>query len=200
MSGQSQRIRDLCQQWTQATGLGGTGGFHLGADTEAFRLHANQLYPADLDFDELRAAHIALSQIMIDPNYNTIVDRDHLLLWAWECELLIGRHGGWKQGDVDREFRSSVELAARQLFAADAISHNDPDAFEKRKQLSTLLNQPGLRSLYDGLELISYLAFPLLEGLLKRRAAQFVDIHGNVLAIFTVPTRNAAPNASYNVL
>lgn len=60
------------------------------AVTLRHRLHRNGVVFHALGIDELRAACLGLSEVLLLPGMNTILDLDHRLFWAWAGQLLLG--------------------------------------------------------------------------------------------------------------
>jgi hypothetical protein len=131
---------------------------------------------------------------MLLPGYASIIDRDHKYLWAWEAELLLSIHGGWPRREADPEFRKALELVVHALLAGHSYPTDGSDEWMgKNRLLRSLLNEPANELLAHLPDLVAYLGLPVLEGLLKRRAAAYVTTSGVVLAPFQVPGRSYDP-------
>lgn len=188
MTDRAKRILELCDAWLSAAT--GAGGLRLGDNSEKFRLHANQIFPHELTLEELRVAHVALSRLLLLPGYGTIVDRDHMLLWAWEAELVIGTHRGCQRTENDSELRQAVEVAVHLLFAGRSLRQDgSSEAADRSRTALKILGIQDYELLTKGHDLLIYVAFPLLEGLLKRRAQAFTTADGGVSSAFDVPNR-----------
>src|SRR5215217_116395 len=81
-------IEKLCDDWCTAS-ITPAGGMAIGANTEKFRLLANGVNFHELSHEQLCAALIGLSKVLLRPGLNTIVHQDHSALWAWCGELLL---------------------------------------------------------------------------------------------------------------
>jgi len=81
-------IEKLCDDWCAAS-INPQGGMTIGANTEKFRLLANGVVFHELSHEQLCAAIIGLSKVLLRPGLNTIVDQDHFALWSWCGELLL---------------------------------------------------------------------------------------------------------------
>lgn len=187
MPATSEQITRLCDAWLEAATQPG-GGIAIGVESERFRLHHNGVNFHDLEFDALCAAIVGLTKVVLLPRLNIVVDVDHQLLWSWCAQVLLCRHGDVFPGE-QREIR---ELLATAVHCALAGSR-DPNLRSSDWQRESLIEQiqsTHTRALTaNSLMTLVYLAFPLLEGLVKFRCAAFVDMSGKVLANFAVSKR-----------
>ena len=175
------QILDLCARWQGAATQG--GGLQLDQNSEQFRLRNNGILPHDMSLLELRTAHVSLAGIIRQMGYGAVIDRDHLNLWAWEADLLVGTHNGWPRFFHDRTFASAFETMMHVLFARPDLA-----AAQAEPHGAQVLANLGTAS-----EFWVVLCFPLLESLLKRRAATYVTEDGVVVAAFEVPRANRPP-------
>ena len=185
----AQLISDLCDSWVAATTGGGT--IQIGAASESFRLRNNGLEPHDFIYSEVRAACIGLTRALLLPGFNTIIDFDHQLLWAWCAEVLVGSHGQFFAAN-EHELKSLLGLACRASLAGAA--RPDGSGFEERRRQYELM-EPNARELVNHAhEVLSYLSFPLLEGVLRKVAKTFITYDGVVLAPFQGKNRKYEAN------
>ncbi len=183
-SEKEQQIRALCDAWVKAASSPG-GGTALGPETGRLRLHRNGIRFDELSYDELQAACTSLSNVLLRPGLNTIIDADHLLFWAWAGELLLS---------PEAKFFSADEMELQQLFSSAIRASLAPIGIEKRWAEM----DHNARELVTKAHLVLvYLALPLLEGLLKKVCQRYVDYSGKVVAHFQVPPRGRF-NGQYN--
>jgi hypothetical protein len=172
-------IRQLCRDWIAAATA--SGGIALGQQSESFRLHRNGVRFHDLEYDDLRAACVGLTELLLLPGLNTIIDLDHKLLWSWCAELLLGRGAPYGH-DVDREIAQLAALTIRCALSG-TIAHTR-EAFDQSGEARRLLDGSSREFLGRAHEALPYLAFPFLEAVSRRACGTFVDLHGTVLQPF----------------
>jgi len=56
-------MRALCRGWIAAATV--AGGLEIGEQSESFRLHRNGIRCHELDYDDLRAACVGLTEILL---------------------------------------------------------------------------------------------------------------------------------------
>ena len=172
-------IRSLCAAWKEAAIR--DGGIAIGGESEQYRLHANGVRFHDLSYQELREAAVGLCDILLLPGLNTIIDRDHELLWSWCGEVLLGRDAPLAS-TADSEIR---ELATTTLRASLAnVRPPAREAYERARTASDLMEHNAREFLMRAHVVLAYLAFPLLEATARRACSDFVDLRGKVLASF----------------
>ncbi len=175
----AQLISDLCDSWVAATT--GGGAIQIGAASEKFRLRNNGLEPHDFTYAEVRAACIGLTRVLLLPGLNTIIDLDHRLLWSWCAEVLVGSHGQFFDAN-EHELKALLGLACRASLAG--VTRPDMSGFEESKRQYELM-EPNARELVTHAhEVLSYLSFPLLEGVLRKVAKTHITYDGVVLLPF----------------
>jgi hypothetical protein len=179
----SQQIKNLCESWIGATAQP-DGGMAIGGQSEQFRLLNNDLVFHEFTHDELRAACIGLSTVLLRPGLNTVIDQDHFWFWSWCGELLAGPRSTYFSDD-ERELKDLLGLAVR---AALAGTYRPDDAGWEASREARRVMDPNTRQLVqDSHKVLAHLTFPLLEGLLKKECCSFVGQDGTVLRDFSVP-------------
>jgi hypothetical protein len=173
------QIKALCASWKQAVSQ--DQGFTIGAESEQYRLLANGIGFHELSYDELRTACVELAKLLLLPGRNTIIDFDHIWLWSWMTEILIGQNGSLSSS-TDREIYELAQVVARS--ALSGASAPTKEAFEQRRQIDQLLNVNAREYLRAGHTALSYLSFPLLEAVVRRASSAFIDLNGIVLQPF----------------
>jgi hypothetical protein len=161
MSEISEFILQLCDD-AAATLQDPSGCLIYNHEIEKFRLQANDIQFHKLNYEELCAALVGLTKVLIFPRLNTLIASDHIYFWAWCAEIILS----------DGNYFSIQEREIRELLST---------------VVRALIDDSNSSYLADKRHLIaSYLAFPLLEGLLKKKCSAFVDSNGQVQAPFTV--------------
>lgn len=135
----------------------------------------------ELDYDEIRTACVELAKILLLPGRNTIIDLDHILLWSWLSELLIGRDGPMSSS-ANREIHDLAQITARSASAGSSVPTRE--GFDRARQADGLLTLNAREFLRGGYIALSYLSFPLLETIARRSCGAFVGLSGEVLQTF----------------
>lgn len=136
----------------------------------------------ELDHEEVRAACIGLSSVLLLPGLNTVIGQDHQWFWSWCAELLCGPKSSYFS-DEERELRGSVGLCCRAALAG--VYRHSRDDWEQQRDRSQNM-EPNARAWVEGAHsALAYLAFPLLEGVVKKHCARFVGMDGRVVEEFT---------------
>ncbi|MGO4604536.1 hypothetical protein [Terrabacter sp. 2YAF2] len=184
-------INELCDLWKVAATR--EGGIAIGGETESYRLRANGVSFHDLDYDDLRQAAVGLTGILLLPGLSTIIDLDHVLLWSWCAELLLGRSQAPFASSVDPEIR---ELAATTFHTALAnVTAPSHEAFERARQASRLIEPNAHEYLVRAHRTLPYLAFPPLEAVARSACAEYVTLNGRVIKPFKSMARGATRSA-----
>ncbi|MBB5457696.1 hypothetical protein [Paraburkholderia sp. Cpub6] len=187
MPATAEQITRLCDDWLAAVTQPG-GGMAIGGASERFRLHKNGVNFHEIEFDALCAAIVGLTKVVLLPGLTTVVDADHQLLWSWCAEVLLCR-----RADVFQPEQSELrELLSTAIHCALVTARNPglrPSDWH-REALITQIQSVHVQELTaNSLLTLTYLAFPVLEGLIKLKCTEFVDMSGRVLAEFEVPRR-----------
>lgn len=170
-SDKSDLIKKLCDAWTQNS-IKQEGGFVVDAQTEKCRLRNNGIVFPELNFNEIRAACIGLTNVLIHNGLNTIIDRDHYLLWAWLAELIM----------QDRTYFPYEEHEIKELFDCTFRIALSQRANNSDFQTNYIITQKHL--------VLTHLSMPLLEGLLKKLCKNFVTYNGRVIKEFKISEKN----------
>jgi hypothetical protein len=159
----------------------------IGPETAKHRLLENGIVFHELNYAELRAACLGLSQVLLFPNLNTFIDSDHQVFWSW-CGELFARHhltGTYFTRD-EREISQLFGLACRASLAGIVPPGTSQQDFMQKFDAM----EPNARELVvHGHDVLVYLAFPVLEAILKKTCGAYVQYDGEVLAPFTVPSK-----------
>jgi hypothetical protein len=115
-----------------------------------------------------------------------MVNADHLYFWAWAGELICGARSPLRSPlriSSHRDITDLIGLCIRAVLTSTTpISQavELPIPFHGRR----LIEQAHL--------ILTYLAFPALEGALKLKCHKFVDLAGNVVSDFSVPRQGGS--------
>jgi hypothetical protein len=180
-------IAKLCDDWCAASATAG-GGIAIGSNTEKHRLLVNGVVFHELDHAALCAALAGLSKVLLLPGLNTIVDHDHFAFWSWCGELLLNPRANLLPRD-QHEFKSLYETAVHAALANCRRPTSTREEWEAQTQAAELQPHHSKLLLRESSLVLAYLAFPLLEAVLKRACHAFVSLDGSVIARFSVPNR-----------
>jgi hypothetical protein len=159
MSVDASKILLLCDRWLQSGG------------DDRYRLLNNGIAFDELPYEEIRAACLGLTRVLLLPGRNTIIDQDHRFFWSWSGEVLAGARPAFVSDD-EPELLGLMKLLFHAALASDACGTDSHAAEVLRKRHV----------------LVVYLAFPVLEGFLKKKCGRYVNPAGVVLQSFKVPT------------
>jgi len=168
-------IRELCDGWNQS--VVSDGGISIGGASEAFRLHRNGVQFHELTFAELRDAIVGLTINLLLPGMNTVIDLDHVLMWSWCGELLLGG-GGPLSTHIEPEVSRLAAVTVRASLANSRFPSDD--AFVRARKASDLMEHNDREYLQHSHDALAYLAFPFLEAVTRRACVQYVDLTGKV--------------------
>lgn len=181
-------IRSLCDKWCEASTMPG-GGMAIGQQSEKFRLLANGIAFHELTHDQVCTALVALCKVLLRPGMNTIVHQDHYGIWSWCAEVLLNPRAEvfpQQQQEIKSLFEASLHAALAHCRRPPASS----EEWEAQGQMGRQLPHHAQQLLQSSSLVLAYLAFPLLEAVLKRACASFISLDGTVTAQFQVPHRD----------
>ena len=158
------------------------GGLQIGGADEEFRLLRNGVVFHELDHEQIRAACIGLSSVLLLPGLNTVIDQDHQWFWSWCAELLCRSGSSYFSSESDRELRATVGLCCRAALAG--VYRNDRDGWERQRDQSKNMEHNARAWVQGAHTALAYLAFPLLEGIVKKHCARYVGMDGRVVEAF----------------
>lgn len=166
MDEKNQLIKNLCNNWLNSI-KNDTKGYCLGENSKQYSLLNNGIKFNELTFNELISANINLTRILLTPNLTTIINKDHLMLWAWSAEIVLSNEFNLFKGndDLKKLFEACV-WASLSKCEYKEISHHSKE----------FLNTAHFS--------LSYLVFPLLEGLCKMFNPNSIEMNGKVLTSF----------------
>ena len=177
-----EQITSLCDQWCQAALH--RGSIMIGRDSERCRLVTNGAVFHQFDYLQLATALVGLTRVLLLPGLNTIIHEDHILLWSW-CGQLVMAEKPIPPDSEDKLFRN-LHTAAIRAALANAVKPITRAEFERRAAEDNFVPTNAKHFLRHSTEALAYLAFPLLEAVLKRACHAFVQLDGTVIASFAV--------------
>jgi len=86
--------------------------------------------------------------------------------------------------ESDRELRATVGLCCRAALAG--VYRNDRDGWERQRDQSKNMEHNARAWVQGAHTALAYLAFPLLEGIVKKHCARYVGMDGRVVEAFEV--------------
>lgn len=200
-------IKKLCDDWYDEKKALPEGQL-WGPNPEEFRLLSNGIVFHELNHEELCAAIIGLSKVQLLPNLSSYTHRDHFDLWGWCGELLLNnqvRLGFEKPGKIQPPTpKMSQEIQSLYVTCLHAVLVNSvrPSAtqeqFDELNRMENLLTRHRTHLIEKSFLIVAYLAFPLLESVIKRACVNYVGLNGEVLAAFDVPGRPGKKDKCYN--
>jgi hypothetical protein len=166
---QAAQIDDMCDRWATIP-----GSFE---SREQFRLTTGENIDVfvTLGFASMRAAARGLAKTGFGTS-TAMPDRDHLYFWAWTGEVFFGKRSPFlgRDNKFDIEIK---ELAQDVLTIALVI---DAPAYVTIEPSQSLKPQLIHDMLMHSFGRLPYLAFPLLEGLVKRSCKDYIKPNGEV--------------------
>ncbi|MDI2589890.1 hypothetical protein POF45_00395 [Pseudomonas sp. 681] len=185
-----ERIMELCDGFCVETASG-----NYSAKSQKYRLLENGIVFHVLSYDALTTAITGLSEVLLRPGLNTIIDFDHYALWGWCGELLLGPMAQIKIHNnklMDQEINNLYQICIRAALAkCDRPTQQLPREEQRKKDSQAFLNPDGGQRLKSSSDVIlAYLAFPLLEALLKQACNEFITPDSKVIKSFTRATFN----------
>lgn len=188
MTNKIELIKSLCEDWRKKA-LDEEGIIKIG-ESEEFRLVRNGINMHELSFEELQVCCIELTKILLLTGRNTIISEDHQLFWAWIGEVVNDIN--YFDSSNEREIKELFSVCIRSTLAG--IEKPICSIEESRKRFEYKRNHPiehNLKEVYIHKDLIlSYLAFPLLDGVLKKYCSNYVQLDGKVINDFKVIREN----------
>lgn len=179
----SKFIEDLCENWVKAATR--NSGISIGSDSEKYRLLANGVQFHSLSFDCLKSAVLGLSRTILLPGLNTIVVQDHFGLWSWSGELISGIDSKYFEIE-EREIKSLFEACIRASLTHCRKPPASAEEHMAQSEVEQALPHNARYYLQDSSLVLAYLAFPLLEAVLKKTCSSYFNMDGSVTRQFDV--------------
>lgn len=184
-------IEKLCDDWCAAS-ITPDGGMAIGANTEKHRLLTSGVVFHELSHGQLCAALIGLSKVLLRPGLNTIVHEDHFALWSWCAELFLSRQSQLFPV-AQHEIKSLYETSFHAALATCRKPPSTKEEWQEQNRIQDLQPHHAKQLLRESSLVLAYLAFPLLEAVLKRACANYVAFDGQVISAFSVPNKQGNP-------
>jgi hypothetical protein len=184
MSDKSNQILQLCESWIESVYNNSDGGISIGGSSEQFRLLANGIQFHELSFEEIQAACIGLTRVLLLKGMNTFISFDHHFFWSWVAQVLLDRETGYFKED-ESDIR---ELFSTCIRASLAGIRNPQMTWEEYRERDRLMEFNTRELVANNHLILAYLSFPLLEATLKKACQDYVDYSGKVLEDFEIRT------------
>lgn len=172
MTQKTKDIIQLCENWKKAA-YQDDGRIIMDANSEQYRLLANNIQFHELDSKQIQDACIGLANVLLVKGMNTIVSADHHYFWAWVAQILIHRKSGYftEQDENTKElFITCIRVALSGTFPRQYEGMDlHTQEFVMRDNL-----------------IMAHLSFPLLEAIVKKACKDYVDYKGRVLQDFSI--------------
>lgn len=179
----SKFIEELCGDWVKAATS--NGGISIGADSEKYRLLANGVQFHSLSFDCLKSAVLGLSRTILLPGFNTVVVQDHFGLWSWSGEIISGIDSKYFEAE-ENEIKSLFEACVRASLTHCRKPAASAEEHIAQSEVEQALPHNARYYLQDSSLVLAYLAFPLLEAILKKTCSSYFNMDGSVVRQFDV--------------
>jgi hypothetical protein len=192
----SRQITSLCEQNVRAmTPAPGAPDWtpEMGRASKALELMANGILFHELSHEELQTTCVALTSTLMTPGMSTMICADHLWFWAWIGELLC-THYVRNDDEGEREITELLGVCVRVALADMSAGLLD---WQTEQQLKHVLPTHWLQLRGRSHVILTYLAFPTLEGFLKLKCSTLVDLAGKVLKPFDVQGRDEGERRFY---
>lgn len=176
-------IKKLCDDYCKSINRP-NGDIALNPNMHDFELLNNNIAFHELNQQELLAAIIGLSKTSFLTGSVANISQDHKFLWGW-CAQLVTDDEVETRARINGEFDEHdklYELVIRGALADLYPNARKPDQEKTQNHFATYFVEESSLA-------IAYLGFPLLEGLLKRLAHNYVGMDGAVKSNFTVAKR-----------
>lgn len=163
-----------------------------GQNPDQFRLLPNGVVFHELNHEELCAAIIGLSKVQLLPDLRSYTHQDHYALWGWCGELLLNNHVflGYDMPpapEISREIQSLYVACLHAMLVHSVRPSATQEQFDELNRMENLLSRHRMHFIEKSFLIVAYLAFPLLESIIKRACASYVTLNGDVLTAFDVP-------------
>lgn len=188
MSITPEKIANLCEQWCSSAQTS-DGGLAIGGESEKFRLLANGVNFHELDHQSLMASILGLSKVLLLPGLNTIVVQDHIGLWSWCGEIIVGCRSDYFSHE-EHEIKSLFQASIRASLANCKKPVASREEHQAQSEAEQKLPHHARYFLYDSSLILAYISFPLLESTLKKVASIYLNMDGTVKSAFQVLNRS----------
>ncbi len=188
----AQKILQLCDDW-RAAHVRPDGSGVENDSTRALRLIAKGIRFHELEFDELEAACVGLTETMVPRGLvGGFICPDHHQFWGWCAQLLLTTPIQSIVPTSGNLIHQLLESSACLLIGGKSHLWAPPE-IKFSKDFDWCLH----RLLSSRLFVLKFLAYPLLESLLKVHCSNFVQPDGMVMMQFLVQ-RSDGTNRGYN--
>ncbi|EKO3865287.1 hypothetical protein JFR02_004467 [Vibrio harveyi] len=191
MSIPAEKIKELCDSWYESV-ASPNGSISICVESERFRLLSNGVKFHELELEAFRASCVGLSKVLLLPRLNTFIVEDHIDFWSWGAEVMLHIDSGVFTRD-EMELQKLFATCARAALSNcntkyyDSLSREEQICADKTKD--ALVSHHAKNFLKNAHLALAYLSFPLLEGVCKKVASEYISMDGKVKKEFSVPPR-----------
>lgn len=181
------KIKNLCSEYCKS--FLRPDNIMVFDEAHKFELLNNSFQFHELEHDELLASIIGLSQTSMQKDRSVLLNGDHYHLWSW-CGELLFHSNIQSRAAGDREHNQLYELVIRGTLARSNGSEFFENYHDYIQNRARIQNHFATYFVDESYLAVSYLVFPLLEGLLKRLSHAYISMDGKILQDFDIETPN----------
>lgn len=190
-----EEIQNIYAEWDAACVIRSEYGFNLCMD-ESKTLLGLGLSVHNLSLAALGSALVGSCRPLLLPGFTTFILNDHLALWSWCGELLVGA-AAWSTSTLRDDLQDLLKATLHASLArCQRPVKSKQEARAQFDQLRTALGHHAQSHIESSSLISAYLSFPLLEGVLKRACHSYVGMDGSVVTEFA---RADSSKPSYKV-
>lgn len=152
---------------------------HTLEEVKKYRLRNNGIFFPEINFDEIRAACIGLSRMLLHKGIK-ILDYDYFLFWAWSAELMM---------KIEKGYFADEDFAVKELFMSTSRVALTPGILGAYSDINSTSDNVRHLSIHS-YSILAYLVFPLLEAIIKKNCNLYINPDGKILKKFKVPRKN----------
>lgn len=174
-------ILELCNKYRHEVVK--ENGISIGNNSEKYRLKNNGILFHELNYEEIQASCIGLSNVLIYKGMNTIIDYDHKYFWSWVGEVFLSREIQYfnkEEYEIEQLFKTLIRLCN----AGNNGPAQTKEEWDEQRIKSEMIDFNTKEVILNSHLIIAYLSFPFLEAVLKRNCSDYVDYFGSVKLSF----------------
>lgn len=154
------------------------------------RSHRLAIVLHEASFEEVKNLVIGISKRIEHGNIKTVVTMDHYFIWSWVSEVLLSRYV--YVYECDSEDSNLLNLCCRSALANTYVQVNNENEWARKQAVEKATPHFIKRFQEQSFLALGYLVFPLLEGIIKQKASQFITTNGEVVSEFSILKRNGS--------
>lgn len=138
----------------------------------------------EASFDVVRNLILNTSKRIEHDNVKTIVTPNHFLIWSWVSEVLLSRYVYVYECESDDS--NLLDLCCRAALANTYVPSNNQQQWEAKCALDNATPHFITRFKEHSFLALGYLVFPLLEGIIKQKASEYISKDGEAVKEFSI--------------